>query len=409
MKYARIPKVQYPCCMASTDRMYGPFCLVLMVSMPSFHKETCRKAAFQRKQEALSYFCPETGSVFMQQIPSVAVVILNWNGRSFLEQFLPSVCASTYTSLGIYLADNASTDNSVAFVREHFPQVRILAGETNEGFAGGYNRALQEVEADYYVLLNQDVEVEPGWIEPVIAWMESDRNLAACQPKIRSWKQKDFFEYAGAGGGWIDRYGFTFCRGRIFDDVEPDRGQYDDAQKIFWATGAALFIRSFIFHEAGGFDPFFFAHMEEIDLCWRIQNMGYDIGYCPASCVYHVGGGSLPQGNPRKIYLNFRNNLLLLHKNLPARVRWLHLLVRLFLDGIAGLRSLVQGRPKEVGAILRAHLDYYRWWMGGTAFFYPPCKKRSFRKLKGTYRGSLAWQYFIRQRKTFGEVMRSKV
>lgn len=334
--------------------------------------------------------------------PCVAVVILNWNGRGFLEQFLPSVCASTYPGLRIVVADNASTDDSVQFVQDRFPNVELVHNSKNGGFAEGYNEALQKVQADYYVLLNQDVEVTPGWIEPVISLMESRRDIGACQPKICSWKQKDRFEYAGAAGGWMDVLGYPFCRGRLFDVLETDTGQYNQDAEIFWATGAALFIRSALYHEAGGFDPFFFSHMEEIDLCWRLKRMGHRVYCCPASVVYHVGGGSLPQGNPRKVYLNFRNNLLLLYKNLPSGPRLRTIGIRLLLDGIAALRSLLAGRPLELAAIFRAHRDFYRWL----------ARSRSLKTsldlpgyplghLSGVYRGSIVWNHFVRGIKTF--------
>lgn len=338
--------------------------------------------------------------------PKVAVVILNWNGKKFLEQFLPSVCTSDYPNLDICVADNASTDDSLGFVRRSFPQIKIIQNQGNVGFAEGYNLALKQVNADYYVLLNQDVAVKSGWIPPVIQLMESDKRIAACQPKIRSWKHKDYFEYAGAAGGWIDRWGYTFCRGRIFDTIEKDEGQYDTPQKIFWATGAALFIRTNLYHEAGGLDPDFFAHFEEIDLCWRLQRRGYQIWCCPQSVVYHVGGGSLEQGNPRKIFLNYRNNLIMLHKNLSPEERFSTLLIRRILDGIAALKSLLQGRFSEFKSILKAHFAYYRWLSKkrlSKSFPYPPLEY-----LEGVYKKSIIWEYFLRKKKTFSSLSDSK-
>lgn len=339
----------------------------------------------------------------MHILPSVAVVILNWNGKAFLEKFLPSVCRSTYGNLQLVLADNASTDDSVAFVEAHYPSVRIIRNPSNDGFAGGYNEALAHVEADIYVLLNQDVEVEPGWIEPVIALMESDARIAACQPKMRAYHQPDEFEYAGAAGGWMDVLGYTFCRGRILYTTEKDEGQYDDMQDIFWATGAALFIRSDCFREVGGFDRDFFAHMEEVDLCWRLQRAGYRVCYCPGSKVFHVGGGSLPQGNPRKLYLNFRNNLMMLWKNLHSEDRWIVLFQRFFLDILAGVKSLVSGKPKDMVAIYRAYRDYYKWRKTYVNKHELPEVKLM--KMKGVFHGIMIWRYYFLRRKKFRELI----
>lgn len=339
----------------------------------------------------------------MHILPSVAVVILNWNGKAFLEKFLPSVCRSTYGNLQLVLADNASTDDSVAFVEAHYPSVRIIRNPSNDGFAGGYNEALAHVEADIYVLLNQDVEVEPGWIEPVVVLMESDPRIAACQPKMRAYHQPDEFEYAGAAGGWMDVLGYTFCRGRILYTTEKDEGQYDDAQDIFWATGAALFIRSACFREVGGFDRDFFAHMEEVDLCWRLQRAGYRVCYCPDSKVFHVGGGSLPQGNPRKLYLNFRNNLMMLWKNLHSEDRWIVLFQRFFLDILAGVKSLVSGKPKDMVAIYRAYRDYYRWRKTYVNKHELPEVKLM--QMKGVFHGIMIWRYYFLRRKKFRDLI----
>jgi GT2 family glycosyltransferase len=336
-------------------------------------------------------------------LPSVAVVILNWNGRSFLEKFLPSVCRSTYGNLQLVLADNASTDDSVAFVAEHYPQIRIIQNPRNDGFAGGYNDALQQVQADIYVLLNQDVEVEPGWIEPVVALMQQDTRIAACQPKMRAYKEPEDFEYAGAAGGWMDILGYTFCRGRILYTTEKDNGQYDDVKDIFWATGAALFIRSACYHQVGGFDRDFFAHMEEVDLCWRLQRAGYRICYCPDSRVFHVGGGSLPQGNPRKLYLNFRNNLMMLWKNLHSEDRWIVLVQRFFLDILAGVKSLVAGKPKDMAAIYRAYRDYYRWRR--TYVKKDDLPEMKLMKMSGVFHGIMIWRYYFLGHKHFSELI----
>ncbi|MET6995899.1 glycosyltransferase family 2 protein [Chitinophaga defluvii] len=335
-------------------------------------------------------------------MPSVAVVILNWNGKAFLEKFLPSVCSSTYGNLDLYVADNASTDDSVAFVKAHYPQIKLIQNKYNNGFAGGYNAALKEVEADIYVLLNQDVEVAPGWIEPVIAQMQQDPNIAACQPKMRAYHDQERFEYAGAAGGWMDILGYTFCRGRILYTTEVDHGQYNDAQDIFWATGAALFIRSACFREVGGFDDDFFAHMEEVDLCWRLQRAGYRVMYCPESVVFHVGGGSLPQGNPRKLYLNFRNNLMMLWKNLHSEDRWIVLSQRFFLDLLAAVKSLAAGKPKDMMAIFRAYRDYYKWRRKYVKKDTLPEKKLL--AISGVFHGIMIWRYYFLNRKKFSDL-----
>lgn len=338
-------------------------------------------------------------------MPSVAVVILNWNGKGFLEAFLPSVCRSTYGNLQIYVADNASSDDSVAFVKAHFPQIKLIQNTENSGFAGGYNQALKDVQADIYVLLNQDVEVEPGWIEPVVALMERDTRIAACQPKMRAYNDREHFEYAGAAGGWMDVLGYTFCRGRVLYRTEKDKGQYNDEQDVFWATGAALFIRSACFHEVGGFDADFFAHMEEVDLCWRLQRAGYRICYCPSSVVYHVGGGSLPQGNPRKLYLNFRNNLMMLWKNLHPSDRWVILFQRFFLDMLAAAKSLVSGKPKDMQAIFGAYRDYFRWRRGYDRTL-DSLPERKLLSMAGVFHGIMIWRYYFLNRKTFRELER---
>ena len=272
--------------------------------------------------------------------PSIAIVILNYNGRDFLKQFLPSVVSSTYSNKKIIVADNASNDNSVQWLTENYPEIKILINNRNDGFAGGYNWALKQIEADYYVLLNSDVSVSSNWIEPIVELMESDDTIGACQPKILSWNKPDFFEYAGACGGYIDALGYPFSRGRLFDICEKDEGQYNSVQKIFWATGAAMFVRSKVFHELNGFDASFFAHMEEIDLCWRMQLAGYAIYVQPFSVVYHVGGGTLDYLSPKKTYLNFRNNLELIYKNIEGQYLLRSLFMRMVLDGIAAFKFL---------------------------------------------------------------------
>lgn len=324
------------------------------------------------------------------------VVILNFNGVDYLRKFLPTVIQYSGDA-EIVVADNASGDDSVAFMKQQFPQIKLLENDTNEGFAGGYNWALSQIEAKYYVLLNSDIEVTKGWIEPVIELMESDNRMAACQPKIRSIFQKDHFEYAGASGGFIDRWGYPFCRGRIFEDIEEDHGQYDDVREVFWATGACLFVRADVYHKLGGLDEDFFAHMEEIDFCWRAKNKGYKIMVQPASVVYHVGGGTLPKSSARKTYLNFRNNFMLLYKNLPQNRLWKVLVSRLFLDGLAGIRFLMQGNFQDVVAIVRAHFYFYEH----LGVLKRKRAKLEQKQVSGVYRGSLIFARFFKGIKTF--------
>jgi len=335
----------------------------------------------------------------MTDLPRVAVVILNWNGLDFLKRFLPSVCASTYPNLDIIVGDNASLDDSVFFVRDNYPQIKIIINDQNYGFAGGYNKVLSGLDQDYFVLLNSDVEVEPGWIEPVIKLMENDPSIAAAQPKILSQSNKDFFEYAGAAGGFLDIFGYPFCRGRIFDSVEKDIGQYDHSSEIFWASGAAFFIKRSKWLEMAGLDEDFFAHMEEIDLCWRLKNNSYKIMYCAESTVYHVGGGTLNAESPFKTYLNFRNNLVLLQKNLPAGRALLIIFFRFWLDLLSLLKYIMDGKPKNALSISKAHVYFIRNLFSNI----PKSRKISkkiFNKI-GLYSGSIVWQYFVRKRKTF--------
>lgn len=290
----------------------------------------------------------------------VAVVILNYNGKAFLEKFLPTVIKNNAEFSEIIVADNASTDDSVTFMEKQFPTIRLIQNNKNGGFSKGYNDALKLIEAEYYVLLNSDIEVTSGWIEPIIALMDTDQTIAACQPKILSFHNKTHFEYAGAGGGFIDRFGYPFCRGRIFQSIEVNEGQFDDTTEVFWASGACLFVRADLYHRFGGLDNDFFAHMEEIDFCWRMKNNGYKIMYCGKSTVYHIGGGTLPKISSRKTYLNFRNNLSLLYKNLPDGSLYYVIFMRLFLDGIASFKFLAQGGFGDFLAVLRAHSHFYR-------------------------------------------------
>ncbi|MEJ7694267.1 glycosyltransferase family 2 protein [Daejeonella sp.] len=338
----------------------------------------------------------------MTKLPSVSVVILNWNGLNYLQQFLPSVFASTYPNLRIIVGDNASTDSSVEFIRANYPQIEVITNDNNYGFAGGYNKVLDQIDSDYFILLNSDVEVQPQWIQPVIDLMESDAQIATAQPKILSYKEKDKFEHAGAAGGFLDMFGYPFCRGRIFDSVESDNGQYDDVKEIFWASGAALFIKRDKWIEVGGLDADFFAHMEEIDLCWRLKNNGYKVIYCPDSVVYHVGGGTLDSENPFKTYLNFRNNLFLIQKNLSFFHASIIIFIRLWLDLVSLLKFLYDGRPKHARAINKAHTAFLK------AIFKTGKKasKISTARFNGTalVNKSIVWQYFVQKKKTFNSL-----
>jgi GT2 family glycosyltransferase len=334
----------------------------------------------------------------------VAVVILNWNGKDFLEKFLPSVVSGNPAYAEIIIADNASTDDSVAFLEKEYPGLRIIQNTSNGGFAKGYNDALKQVSADYYVLLNSDVEVSAGWIEQVISMMDGDSTIAACQPKIKAFHAPNCFEYAGAAGGFIDKYGYPFCRGRVLELTEEDKGQYDDVREVFWATGACLFIRAECYHLVGGFDEDFFAHMEEIDLCWRLKNRGYKIMYCPFSTVYHVGGGTLNKTSPRKTYLNFRNNLVLITKNHPPAFFLLKLIARMLLDGVAGAKFLFSGQFDHYVAVLKAHWSFYTS-LGKTL------RKRKALKLfvkeyttTAVYLHCIVMDFYLRGKRTFKEI-----
>lgn len=336
--------------------------------------------------------------------PSVAIVILNWNGRTHLERFLPSVMASTYPALQVVIVDNASTDDSIAYIQQYFPAISIVRLSQNFGYAGGYNAGLRQVRADYYILLNSDVEVRPGWVEPVIDLMERDRSIAVCQPKILMYDNKQLFEYAGASGGWLDNLGYPFARGRIFDVCEPDQGQYDSVAPIFWASGAAMFVRSAVYHELSGLDEFFFAHQEEIDFCWRVQLAGYKVYACPLSVVYHVGGGTLPKGNKRKVFLNFRNNLIMLAKNLPLGQAWWKIPLRFVLDTVSACKSLLEGQGGiYFVAIFKAHIAFLGWLPGRRRKSVFPARKGG--KLEGWYGGSVVWKHFVRGKTRFNEIV----
>lgn len=338
--------------------------------------------------------------------PLVSVVILNWNGQQHLSNFLPSVKAHACADMELVVADNASTDDSVGWLREHHPDVRIIQLEKNYGFAKGYNEALKQVQSNYYVLLNSDVEVTAGWLEPMLKLLESDERIGACQPKIKMYHDKSSFEYAGAAGGWLDSLGYPFARGRIFDFCEQDLGQYDDTAEVFWASGAALLVRADLYHRLGGLDEFFFAHQEEIDFCWRLQLAGYKVMVCPASVVFHVGGGTLPKGNEWKVFLNFRNNLIMLAKNLSwYQVLW-KIPFRFLLDAISAWKSLFEGQGIYFKAILEAHLGFMGWVVFRHRRSVFPISKKG--KLRGWYRGCVVWDHFVRGRRYFSEIVRLK-
>lgn len=333
------------------------------------------------------------------KVPKVAVVILNWNGKEILKTFLPSVINNSKEA-ELVIVDNGSTDNSISFLKQEYPQIRIIDNKQNYGFAEGYNKALKEIEADYYVLLNSDVEVTPSWISPIIELMENDTQIACCQPKLLSYLEKNKFEYAGGAGGFIDHLGYPFCRGRVFNYLEEDKGQYDDNKEIFWATGAALFVRASIYKELGGLDKDFFAHQEEIDFCWRVKNAGYKVYYCSKSVCYHLGGGTLNKTSPFKTYLNFRNNLYLLYKNLPLEKKRKVFFMRFFLDIIASLSFLLQGKVGEFNAVYKAYIEFAK------------TKKQMKQKrkpiinhnIKEIYKGSIVFSYYVKQKKRFNEL-----
>ncbi|MEJ6737408.1 MAG: glycosyltransferase family 2 protein [Flavobacteriales bacterium] len=331
----------------------------------------------------------------------VAVVILNWNGQPFLEQFLPSVVIHS-DNARIIVADNNSTDNSIQFLQENYPTVELIELEQNFGFAGGYNNALKQIDSEYYVLLNSDAEVTKNWLTPMIELLDSDQSIAACQPKIKDYNNKASFEYAGACGGFIDKYGYPFCRGRIFESIEKDNNQYNSIEEIFWASGASLFIRSNEYHSIGGLDEFFFAHMEEIDLCWRLKNQGKKIMVCPSSTVYHLGGGTLNKVKPQKTFLNFRNSLLTLHKNLPQKKRFTIIFIRLLLDSLAGIKFIISGKPTHTWAIVRAHFSFYG------AISQNKTKRKVFNKpnLTGQINKSIVKGYYLNNSKSFNDFIK---
>lgn len=330
-----------------------------------------------------------------------AVVILNYNGEKLLQQFLPSVIAHTRQAR-IIVADNGSTDGSIKLIKDQFPTVEVIALDTNYGFCGGYNKALRQVNSEYYVLLNSDVEVTPNWLEPMVQLLGKNASIAAVQPKILTYHQKDQFEYAGAGGGFIDSLGYPFCRGRIFNFTEKDTGQYNDTREVFWASGACLVIRSEVYHHLGGLDETFFAHMEEIDLCWKIHRMGKQVYYCGSGTVYHVGAGTLPRNNPRKTYYNFRNGLSLIYKHLPDNQLWYKLPIRILFDIIAALKFVVEGHAQDGKAVYRAIRDFLK------AKSALKTERISLRNqfpfnMKQVYKGVVIFDYYLFGRKSISE------
>lgn len=332
-----------------------------------------------------------------------AVVILNYNGVALLQQFLPHVVEHSGDA-SIYIADNGSNDDSLGFVERTYPAIKIIRLDQNFGYAGGYNRALREIQSDYYVLLNSDIEVTPAWLEPMTRLLDQDSSIAAVQPKIRSHHERNKFEHAGAAGGFIDALGYPFCRGRIFDHVEADRGQYNDDCEIFWASGACLVIRSKAFHQFNGFDEDYFAHMEEIDLCWKLHRANLKVFYCADSTIYHVGAGTLAYGHPRKIFLNFRNGLLMIFKHLSLRELLYKLPIRFFLDWVASLKYFLSGEWRNGAAIFRAHIAFAgnitreSRKRGALLKAYPTYRK------EGIIRsGSIVFDYYIRGKRTFDQ------
>ena len=334
----------------------------------------------------------------------VAVVILNFNGQHFLDKFLPTIIRNSFPHT-IILADNGSTDDSISFVKKNFPEVRIIENGGNFGYAKGYNLSLKKIDADYFVLLNSDVDVTENWIEPCIELMDRNEKIAACQPKILDYNTHELFEYAGASGGFIDKLGYPFCRGRIFNAIEEDQNQFNDATDVFWATGACLFVRAKAFWQVGGFDDDYFAHMEEIDLCWRLKNFGHKIYVEPKSVIYHIGGGTLNKLSKQKTFLNFRNNLTTFTKNHPTRKLFIKVLCRMILDGVAAFKFLFDGQPKHFFAVIRAHFNFYVWLPKIMA------ERKRLKNLpgfkfnfSGIYKGSIVVEYFLKHKKKFNDL-----
>lgn len=330
-----------------------------------------------------------------------AVVILNWNGIALMREFIPILKRHTAGKARLIVGDNASSDGSVAWLRETHPDIEILTNPVNEGFAKGYNSILSHIEADYFVLLNSDVEVTEGWLTPMESFLDANPEVAVCQPKLLDYRNRKKFEYAGAAGGYIDRFGYPFCRGRLFAHLETDQGQYDEAAPVFWASGACMMVRASIFKQVNGFDPTFFAHMEEIDLCWRIRNAGFEIVYIPASTVFHVGGATLPKNNPGKTRLNFRNNLSMLYKNLPSNRLYSAIIARLILDGVAAIRFLTEGHVGDAAAVFEAHIQFYQRVLNGTLHRDNTMPHKDHETI---FPQLIVWEYYIRGKKKFSDL-----
>ena len=329
----------------------------------------------------------------------IAIVILNWNGQKLLAQFLPSVVNFSSQEATIYIADNASTDSSMDYVKEFFPSITVVQNTVNGGYAKGYNDALKEIDADIYCLLNSDVEVTENWLQPIVDIFKAEQKTAIIQPKLLDFKDKTKFEYAGAGGGFLDLYGYPYCRGRVFNHLETDEGQFNDIKDIFWASGACLFIRSKVYHQLNGFDEDYFAHQEEIDLCWRAQSIGYKVKYVGNSTVYHVGGATLQDSDPRKTYLNFRNSLFNVVKNIPNKWFLFVIFSRLLLDGIAGIKFIIELRPIHTWAIIKAHFSLYKNFNK-----FLKKRKKLFKKKNYNLHTSIVWQHFTLGRNKFNNL-----
>lgn len=336
--------------------------------------------------------------------PKLAVVVLSYNGRELLNKFLPPIIKSKTDYTEIYVVDNASHDGTYEFIQEHFPEVKLIRLEVNKGFTNGYVASLPQIDADYYALVSSDVEVSEGWIEPIISLLDSNPDVAVVQPKIKSYNNKREFEYSGASGAYIDKYGYPFCRGRLFFTIEEDDAQYQDNREVFWCSGACMFIRSDVYHQLGGFDNDYYAHMEDIDLSWRVKNAGYKVMVCPQAVVYHVGGHIISYGSPPKIFRNYKNGMIMLLKNLPAGQVWWIIPYRLLLDGVAGIRALVKGNSKECGAILKAHFEF---WSGLQKWIR---KRKEAKKAVnnpnrvGVYPRSIVVQYFLLGKRKFSDL-----
>jgi hypothetical protein len=336
--------------------------------------------------------------------PKLAVVVLSYNGKQLLEKFLPPILSTRTPYTEVYVVDNASTDGTYEFVQERFPEAKLIRIEVNRGFTNGYVQSLPQIDADYYALVSSDVEVSPGWIEPVVNLFDSDPTVGLVQPKIKSYNKKNEFEYSGAAGAYIDKYGYPFCRGRLFFTIEEDEGQYEDTREVFWCSGACMFIRSELYHRLGGFDNDYYAHMEDIDLSWRVKNAGYKVMVCPKSTVYHVGGHIISYGSPPKIFRNYKNGLIMMLKNLPGGEVWWKIPFRILLDIIAGFRALLTGNPKEMQAIFRAHIQF----LSGLGQWLRKRKDARTQiesaNVTGVYPHSVVVDYFIRGKRKFSDL-----